>query len=100
MEAPKALILRSVPVVICLELGSGLEWYQANLTLWQSSLLPGELWEDRGCSKRTRYAQAIRVCYDLSLLFLSLSEPLLGYYKPDVLGIVLESETGPNRKKV
>ncbi|NXH18527.1 F234A protein, partial [Bucco capensis] len=28
------------------------------------------------------------------------SEPLLGYYKPDVLGIVLESEAGPNRKKV
>ncbi|NXE06878.1 F234A protein, partial [Lophotis ruficrista] len=27
-------------------------------------------------------------------------EPLLGYYKPDVLGIVLESEVGPNRKKV
>ncbi|NXI44961.1 F234A protein, partial [Galbula dea] len=27
-------------------------------------------------------------------------EPLLGYYKPDVLGIVLESEIGPNRKKV
>lgn len=30
----------------------------------------------------------------------ALSEPLLGYYKPDVLGIVLESEIGPNRKKV
>ncbi|NXQ34426.1 F234A protein, partial [Alaudala cheleensis] len=29
-----------------------------------------------------------------------LSEPLLGYYKPDVLGIVLESEIGHNRKKV
>ncbi|NWS53325.1 F234A protein, partial [Chunga burmeisteri] len=29
-----------------------------------------------------------------------LSEPLLGYYKPDVLGVVLESEIGPNRKKV
>ncbi|KAM9372587.1 protein FAM234A [Phaethornis superciliosus] len=29
-----------------------------------------------------------------------ISEPLLGYYKPDVLGIVLESEIGPNRKKV
>ncbi|NXG63665.1 F234A protein, partial [Hemiprocne comata] len=29
-----------------------------------------------------------------------LSEPLLGYYKPDVLGIVLESEIEPNRKKV
>ncbi|KFW12503.1 Protein ITFG3, partial [Eurypyga helias] len=28
------------------------------------------------------------------------SKPLLGYYKPDVLGIVLESEIGPNRKKV
>ncbi|XP_074014743.1 protein FAM234A [Numenius arquata] len=28
------------------------------------------------------------------------SEPLLGYYKPDVLGIVLESEIGPDRKKV
>ncbi|KAF1484968.1 hypothetical protein FQV18_0007264, partial [Eudyptula minor novaehollandiae] len=27
-------------------------------------------------------------------------EPLLGYYKPDVLGIILESEIGPNRKKV
>lgn len=30
----------------------------------------------------------------------ALSEPLFGYYKPDVLGIVLESEIGPNRKKV
>ncbi|NXG37642.1 F234A protein, partial [Dromaius novaehollandiae] len=29
-----------------------------------------------------------------------MSEPLLGYYKPDVLGIVLESEIGPNKKKV
>ncbi|XP_026715200.1 protein FAM234A [Athene cunicularia] len=28
------------------------------------------------------------------------SEPLLGYYKPDVLGIVLETEIGPNMKKV
>ncbi|XP_010289968.1 PREDICTED: protein ITFG3 [Phaethon lepturus] len=28
------------------------------------------------------------------------SEPLLGYYKPDVLGVVLESEIGLNRKKV
>ncbi|KQK84818.1 protein ITFG3 [Amazona aestiva] len=28
------------------------------------------------------------------------SEPLLGYYKPNVLGIVLESEIGPNTKKV
>lgn len=57
-------------------------------------------WENRGRSEKTRYAQAVRVCYDLSVLFLSLSEPLLGYYKPDVLGIVLESEIGPNRKKV
>ncbi|NXB71393.1 F234A protein, partial [Donacobius atricapilla] len=30
----------------------------------------------------------------------ALSEPLLGYYKPDVHDIVLESEIGPNRKKV
>ncbi|KFP71831.1 Protein ITFG3, partial [Acanthisitta chloris] len=30
----------------------------------------------------------------------ALRESLLGYYKPDVLGIVLESEIGPNRKKV
>ncbi|NWV68633.1 F234A protein, partial [Malurus elegans] len=30
----------------------------------------------------------------------ALSEPLLGYYKPDVLAVVLESEVGPNRKKV
>ncbi|NXB03957.1 F234A protein, partial [Cnemophilus loriae] len=30
----------------------------------------------------------------------ALSEPLLGYYKPDDRGIVLESEIGPNRKKV
>ncbi|NXI64910.1 F234A protein, partial [Anseranas semipalmata] len=29
-----------------------------------------------------------------------MSEPLLGYYKPDVLGVVLESEIGPNKKKV
>lgn len=38
--------------------------------------------------------------FSLSLLFLSLSEPLLGYYKPDDHGIILESEIGPNRKKV
>ncbi|NXO70679.1 F234A protein, partial [Phainopepla nitens] len=30
----------------------------------------------------------------------ALSEPLLGFYKPDDHGIVLESEIGPNRKKV
>ncbi|XP_017922998.1 protein FAM234A [Manacus vitellinus] len=30
----------------------------------------------------------------------ALSKPLLGYYKPDVPGIVLESEIGPNKKKV
>uniref|UniRef100_U3JNF1 Family with sequence similarity 234 member A n=1 Tax=Ficedula albicollis TaxID=59894 RepID=U3JNF1_FICAL len=35
----------------------------------------------------------------LELLSL-LSEPLLGYYKPDDHGIVLESEIGPNRKKI
>lgn len=29
-----------------------------------------------------------------------MSEPLLGYYRPDVLDVVLESEIGPNRKKV
>ncbi|NWJ04487.1 F234A protein, partial [Crypturellus undulatus] len=29
-----------------------------------------------------------------------ISEPLLGYYKPDVLGIVFESDIGPNRKQV
>ncbi|XP_059717787.1 protein FAM234A [Haemorhous mexicanus] len=29
-----------------------------------------------------------------------LSEPLLGYYKPDGRGVVLESEIGSNRKKV
>lgn len=29
-----------------------------------------------------------------------LSEPLLGYYKPDDHGIILESEIGPNRKKI
>ncbi|NXL73626.1 F234A protein, partial [Leptocoma aspasia] len=29
-----------------------------------------------------------------------LSEPLLGYYKPDAHSIVLESEVGPDRKKV
>lgn len=40
------------------------------------------------------------MCFDLSLFFLSLREPLLGYFKPDVLCIVLESEIGPNRKKV
>ncbi|NXF80959.1 F234A protein, partial [Sclerurus mexicanus] len=30
----------------------------------------------------------------------ALREPVLGYYKPDVLAIVLESEIGPNKKKV
>ena len=50
--------------------------------------------------ERASYAKAIEVGSDLSLLFLSLSKPLLGYYKPDVLGIVLESEIGPNKKKV
>uniref|UniRef100_A0A8C0BEU3 Family with sequence similarity 234 member A n=1 Tax=Buteo japonicus TaxID=224669 RepID=A0A8C0BEU3_9AVES len=34
-----------------------------------------------------------------TLWTLNVSRPLLGYYKPDVLGIVLESEIGPNRKK-
>lgn len=63
------------------------------------SLLSGSLREDRSCSERTGYAQAVRLCCDLDLL-LSFSEPLLGYYKPDVLDVVLESEIGPNRKKV
>lgn len=56
--------------------------------------------EGRSCSERTGYARAVRLCCDLSFLLLSLSEPLLGYYKPDVLDVVLESEIGPNRKKV
>ncbi|XP_019395599.1 PREDICTED: protein FAM234A [Crocodylus porosus] len=29
-----------------------------------------------------------------------LSKPVLGYYKPDVLDVVLESTVGPNRKKI
>uniref|UniRef100_A0A8C9F5I6 Family with sequence similarity 234 member A n=1 Tax=Pavo cristatus TaxID=9049 RepID=A0A8C9F5I6_PAVCR len=35
-----------------------------------------------------------------TLWTLNVSRPLLGYYKPDVLDVVLESEIGPNRKKV
>uniref|UniRef100_A0A8C2U129 Family with sequence similarity 234 member A n=1 Tax=Coturnix japonica TaxID=93934 RepID=A0A8C2U129_COTJA len=34
-----------------------------------------------------------------TLWTLNVSRPLLGYYKPDVLDVVLESEIGPNRKK-
>lgn len=97
MEELKALIPHSVPAAMWL--GSELGWYQANPMLWQSSLLPGQLWEDGG-NWESKVCPTIRVGSDLSLLFLSLSEPLLGYYKPDVLGIVLESEIGPNRKKV
>ncbi|NXA41568.1 F234A protein, partial [Eudromia elegans] len=29
-----------------------------------------------------------------------ISEPQLGYYKPDVLSIILETDVGPNGKKV
>lgn len=97
MEELRALIPHSVPAVMWL--GSELGWYQANPILWQSNLLPGQLWEDRG-NWESKVNPAVRVGSDLSLLFLSLSEPLLGYYKPDDHGIVLESETGPNRKKV
>lgn len=73
--------------------------YQANAVLWQSSLLPGQVWEDRGSCEST-VCPASRVGSGLSLLFLSHSEPLLGYYKPDARGVVLESEIGSNRKKV
>ncbi|NWI26208.1 F234A protein, partial [Sula dactylatra] len=44
-------------------------------------------------------AQNLQTLWTLNVSHV-LSEPLLGYYKPDVLGIVLESEIGPNRKKV
>lgn len=67
--------------------------------LWQSSLLLGQVWEDRG-NWESKVCPTIRVGSDVSLLFLSPSEPLLGYYKPDAHVIVLESEIGPNRKKV
>uniref|UniRef100_A0A8C5U0A5 Family with sequence similarity 234 member A n=1 Tax=Malurus cyaneus samueli TaxID=2593467 RepID=A0A8C5U0A5_9PASS len=92
----KALIPHSVPAVMWL--GSELGWCQASPMLWQSGLLPGQLWEDRG-SWESKVCPTIMVGSDVSLLFLSLSEPLLGYYKPDVLAVVLESEVGPNRKK-
>ncbi|NXS97389.1 F234A protein, partial [Jacana jacana] len=44
-------------------------------------------------------AQNLQALWTLNVSHV-VSEPLLGYYKPDVLGIVLESEIGPNRKKV
>lgn len=65
----------------------------------QSNLLLGHVWEDGG-SWESKMCPPIRVGSGVSLLFLSLSEPLLGYYKPDAHGVVLESEIGPNRKKV
>ncbi|NXW60122.1 F234A protein, partial [Eurystomus gularis] len=44
-------------------------------------------------------AQNLQTLWTLNVSHL-VSEPLFGYYKPDVLGIVLEDEIGPNRKKV
>lgn len=44
MEELRALIPHSVPAVMWL--GSELGWHQAKPILWQSSLLPGQLWED------------------------------------------------------
>ncbi|NWU92344.1 F234A protein, partial [Upupa epops] len=44
-------------------------------------------------------AQNLQTLWTLNVSRL-VSEPLLGYYKPNVLGVVLESEMGPNRKKV
>lgn len=46
MEELRALIPHSVPAVMWL--GSELGWYQTNPVLWQSSLLAGQLWGDRG----------------------------------------------------
>ncbi|XP_009475517.1 PREDICTED: protein ITFG3 [Nipponia nippon] len=44
-------------------------------------------------------AQNLQTLWTLNVSHV-VSEPLLGYYKPDVLGIVFESKIGPNRKKV
>ncbi|NXJ14573.1 F234A protein, partial [Odontophorus gujanensis] len=44
-------------------------------------------------------AQNLQALWTLNVSHV-MSEPLLGYYKPDVLDVVLESEIGPNRKKV
>ncbi|NXC44302.1 F234A protein, partial [Penelope pileata] len=44
-------------------------------------------------------AQSLQTLWTLNVSRV-VSEPLLGYYKPDVLGVVLESGIGPNRKKV
>ncbi|NXC89135.1 F234A protein, partial [Cercotrichas coryphoeus] len=45
------------------------------------------------------HTKDLHVAWTLNVSHL-LSEPLLGYYKPDDHGIILESEIGPNRKKV
>uniref|UniRef100_A0A8D0G0C8 Family with sequence similarity 234 member A n=1 Tax=Strix occidentalis caurina TaxID=311401 RepID=A0A8D0G0C8_STROC len=44
-------------------------------------------------------AQNLQTLWTLNTSRVVRYEPLLGYYKPDVLGIVLESEIGPNMKK-
>ncbi|NXS59678.1 F234A protein, partial [Brachypteracias leptosomus] len=65
--------------------------------------IPGRSWENvlvvNSEMATLINAQNLQSLWTLNISRL-VSEPLLGYYKPDVLGIVLESENGPNRKKV
>ncbi|NWY67514.1 F234A protein, partial [Erithacus rubecula] len=48
---------------------------------------------------RLIHTKDLHIAWSLNVSHL-LSEPLLGYYKPDDHGIILESEIGPNRKKI
>ncbi|NXY85192.1 F234A protein, partial [Alcedo cyanopectus] len=65
--------------------------------------IPGQSWENIlvvNLEMATLInAQNLQTLWTLNVSRI-VSEPLLGYYKPDVLGIVLESEIRPNRKKV
>lgn len=68
-------------------------------SLSQSSLLLGGCGRIEAALKEQAMSKPPG-CVTIRPFFPSPSEPLLGYYKPSVLGIVLESEIGPNRKKV
>ncbi|NWS11823.1 F234A protein, partial [Pachyramphus minor] len=65
--------------------------------------IPGQLWENilviSSEMATLINGKNLQTLWTLNVSH-ALSEPLLGYYKPDVLGIVLESEIGPNKKKV
>lgn len=99
------MILPSVPAAIRLSGGwaQGWGWHRAELVVAAESLTTSLLLGGCGRIEAALKEQAMSKppgCVTTRPFFPSLSEPLLGYYKPDVLGIVLESKIGPNRKKV